>query len=67
MASIDSCFAGVDDEHVRVGGIAGEAMAGRLGESQHHLGVDEVLGTSERDQADFHASVKYTGGKWISG
>src|SRR6266850_8431099 len=30
-------------------------MAGLLGEPEHHLGVDEVLGTPERNHPDLHS------------
>ncbi len=47
--------AGVDDEHVGVGGIAGQLMPLFLGEPEHDLGVNEVLGAAERDHSNLHA------------
>ena len=49
--------AGVDDEHVGVGGIAGELMPLLLGEPEHHLGVDEVLRAAERDHSNLHSLI----------
>ena len=46
--------AGVDDEHVGVGGIPGELMPLFLGEPQHDLGVDEVFGAAEGDHPNLH-------------
>ena len=54
--------AGVDDEHVGVGGIAGQLMPRLLGEPEHHLGVDEVLGAAEGDHSNLHAMQL-----WIQG
>jgi hypothetical protein len=47
--------AGVHDEHVRVSGVARQLVAGIPSKAEHHLGVDEVLGTAEGDETDFHA------------
>ena len=44
----------VDDEDIGVGGLPGELVAGLLGEAEHDLGVDEVLGAAEGDHSDFH-------------
>ena len=57
--------AGVDDEHVGVGGIAGELMPLFLGEPEHHLGVDEVLGAAERDHSNFHACNVFSPGSSV--
>ena len=46
--------AGVDHQHVGLGRVLGQLVAGALGEAQHHLGVDEVLRAAERDEADLH-------------
>ena len=52
--------AGVDDEHVGVGGVAGELMPLLLGEPEHDLGVDEVLGAPEGDHSNLHAGYATT-------
>ena len=44
----------VDDEDVGLARIGGERVPGLLGQPQHHLGVDEVLGAAEGDHSDFH-------------
>jgi len=47
--------AGVDDQHVRVRRVAGELMAGLLGEPEHHLRIDEVLRAAEGNHSNFHS------------
>ncbi len=42
---------GVDDEDFGVLGAGGEARAGAVEEAHHDLGVDEVFGAAERDEA----------------
>ena len=44
----------VDDEHIGFVGVTGKLMSCLLSEAQHHLGVDEVLGAAEGDQANLH-------------
>jgi hypothetical protein len=44
--------AGVDDEDVGVLGARGELGAAAMEQAHHDLGVDEVLGAAERDEAD---------------
>ena len=46
--------AGVDDEHVGVGGVLRQLVARLLREPEHHLGVDEILRTAEGNQTDLH-------------
>ena len=46
--------AGVDDEHVGVGGVAGQFVPLLLGEPEHHLGVDEVLRAAEGHHSNLH-------------
>jgi len=43
---------GVDDQDIGIFGACGEASAGAVEEAHHDLGVDEVFGTAERDEAD---------------
>ena len=43
---------GVDDEDFGVFGAGGEARAGAVEEAHHDLGIDEVFGAAERDEAD---------------
>ena len=47
--------AGVDDEDFGVFGVGGELAAGVMEQAHHDLGVDEVFGAAERDEADFGA------------
>ena len=44
--------AGVDDEDVGVFGAGGELAAGAMEQAHHDLGVDEVFGAAEGDEAD---------------
>jgi hypothetical protein len=46
--------AGVDDEDVGGGGVAGQLVAGALRQPEHHLGVHEVLRAAEGDHANLH-------------
>ena len=43
--------AGVDDEDIGVFRAGGEASAGAVEEAHHDLGIDEVFGAAERDEA----------------
>ena len=45
--------AGVDDEDLGVFGAGGELGAAAMEQAHHDLGVDEVLGAAERDEAYF--------------
>jgi len=45
--------AGVDQHDVGLVGLGGEFVAVALGIAEHDLGIDEVLGATEADQADF--------------
>ena len=47
--------AGVDDEDLGVFGVGGELAAGGVEEAHHDLGVDEVFGAAEGDEADLRA------------
>jgi hypothetical protein len=47
---------GVHHEHVGVSGVAGDLVARLLGETEHHLGVDEILGAPERNKTNLHAA-----------
>ena len=49
--------AGVDDQHVGPRGLAGDLMPRRLGEAEHDLRIDEVLGAAERHDTDLHAGL----------
>ena len=44
--------------------IARQLVARPLRETEHHLGVDEVLGTAEGDKADFHTGFELVTGDW---
>src|SRR5207244_1473218 len=44
----------VDHQHVGLCGILRELVSCVAGESEHHLGVDEVLGATERDETYLH-------------
>ena len=46
--------AGVDDDHVGLGGIIGDLDAVLQEGAEHDLGVHEVLGAAERNHADPH-------------
>ena len=54
--------AGVDDEDVGVFGAGGELRAAAMEQAHHDLGVDEVLGAAERDEAD-RGAVGYLGSR----
>ena len=45
--------AGVDDDDVGVFGVGGERGAAVVEQAHHDLGVDEVFGAAEGDEADF--------------
>ena len=47
--------AGVDDDDLGVGGVGGELGAVVVEQAHHDLGVDEVFGAAERDEADLGA------------
>ena len=47
--------AGIDDEDVGFGRVRRQRVAALLREPHHHLGVDEVLRTAERDETDLHS------------
>jgi hypothetical protein len=44
--------AGVDDDHVGAGGVIGDFDAALHQRTEHDLGIDQVLGATEADQAD---------------
>ena len=44
----------VDDEHLGVRGVGRNLVAGLAGHAQHHLAVDEVLGTAEAEKTYLH-------------
>jgi hypothetical protein len=46
----------VDDEHVGLGGVLDEYAARAVEMPEHDLGVDEVLGAAEADDADLGAA-----------
>ena len=50
--------AGVDHDHVGARRVGGKLVAGALGQAEHHLGVDKVLGAAEGNQSDFHSIFK---------
>ncbi len=54
--------AGVDDDDLGVGGVGGELCAVVVEEAHHDLGVDEVFGAAEGDEADLGAGA---GGGWL--
>ena len=56
--------AGVDDEDLGVFGVGGELAAGVVEQAHHDLGVDEVLGAAEGDEADLGTGLE---GVWASG
>ncbi len=47
--------AGVDDEDFGVAGVGGELGSVVLEQAHHDLGVDEIFGAAEGDEADFGA------------
>ena len=59
--------AGVDDEDVGVFGAGGELGAAAMEQAHHDLGVDEVLGAAERDEAYRGGFVRLGSGDWVSG
>ena len=46
--------AGIHHEDVGVGRVVRQLVARLLRQPEHHLGIDEVFGTPQRDQSDFH-------------
>ena len=42
--------------HVGVARLGGDLVPRLLGEAQHHLAVDEVLGAAEGNETDLHVS-----------
>ena len=46
--------AGVDDEHVGLRRVLRQLVPRLLREAEHHLGVDEVLRTTERNETNLH-------------
>ena len=46
--------ASIDDDDVRTRRIRREVVAGIACKPEHYLRVDEILGTPERDEPDFH-------------
>jgi len=46
--------AGIDDDDVRTRRIRREVVAGVARKPEHYFRVDEILGTPERDETDFH-------------
>ena len=52
--------AGVHDEHVSVLGVGRDLVSRLLGEAQHHLAVDEVLGAAERDKTNLQFTPTVT-------
>ena len=59
LGSVDE-GAGIDDDDVRFGGIRGHGHAG-LGEvTDHDLGIDQVLGATQGDEAYFdrHGGIR---------
>ena len=57
--------AGVDDEDVGVFGAGRELGAAAMEQAHHDLGVDEVFGAAERDEA--YRGGFYLGGFWKGG
>ena len=55
--------AGVDDDHVGVGRVGRDLVPGLLGDAQHHLAVDEVLGAAEGEKADLHCLLTVDGSR----
>ena len=53
--------AGVDDQDFCVFGVVGELGAGAMEQAHHDLGVDQILGAAEGDEADFGAGVRRYG------
>ena len=53
----------VDHEHLGRRGILCELVARVPREPEHHLGIDEVLGTAERDETDLHEFWGLAGGR----
>ena len=47
----------IDHQHVRVGRIGRDDVSSLLGQSQHHLGVHEVLRAPEGEKTDLHGFV----------
>ena len=60
MASIDSCFAESMKAQVLTtstsafDGVGRDFVAGLARHAQHHLAIDEVLGTAEAEESDLH-------------
>ena len=46
--------AGIDDEHVGRGLVLDELVPSLARQSEHHLGVDEILGAAEGHESNFH-------------
>ena len=45
--------AGIHQHYIRIIGIGGQFVAMALGIAEKDLGIDEILGATETDQADF--------------
>ena len=45
--------AGIHQDHIGLVGLGGQFVAVELGVTEHDLGINEILGAAETDQADF--------------
>ena len=59
--------AGVDHQYLGGFGVLGQLVPGLLGEPEHHLGVNEVLGAAQRHHADLHHRRAYHAGAQRAG
>jgi hypothetical protein len=57
--------AGVDDDDLGVFGLGSKFASGLVEEAHHDLGVDQVLGAAERDEADFGTGGSRSGRGWV--